>query len=162
MQIVLDIENTVIDDLLSLNFMSENCDRIKDFIKRRNPRYVHLFTWGWKNSEEIDKGIVDSIYERLGVPVTQRGLVYTKSDSVDYAIIRNWLKDEDRDEVLHPGMMAAYGLRKIFLLIEMFVNTDLSKYAGEEYDIIDDLVSDEEHNTRPYHNILLLNPAKEM
>lgn len=161
MQIVLDIENTIIDDLSSLNFMKDNCDRIKDFIKRSNPRYVNLFTWGWKTSEEIDKGIVDIIYERLGVTVTQRGLVYTKSDSVDYAIIRNWLKNEDRDEVLYPGMMAAYGLGKIHLVTEQFVNNALRKYAAEDYVIIDDLVSDEEHNTRPYHNILLLNPAKE-
>jgi hypothetical protein len=90
-----------------------------------------------------------------------RGCVYTKSDSVDYAISREWLKESDRGEVLNPGMMAAYGLGKIHLVVEQLANNDLSKYDGYDYVIIDDLVKDDEHRTRPYHNILLLNPAKE-
>ena len=46
MQLVLDIENTVVDDLTSLNFMQENCEKIKGFIDRYKPLFVHLFTWG--------------------------------------------------------------------------------------------------------------------
>ena len=84
--------------------------------------------------------------------------MYTKSDSVAYAIDRGWLKQEDREEVLHPGMMAAYGLGKIHLVTEQFVSNDLSKYMGEDYVIIDDLV--EEHMSLPYHNILLMNPER--
>lgn len=44
MQLVLDIENTIIDNLMSLNFLQENCDRITGFIKKHSPRDVHLFT----------------------------------------------------------------------------------------------------------------------
>jgi hypothetical protein len=161
MQLVLDIENTVIDDLTSLNFMQENCEKIKDFIDRYKPLFVHLFTWGWKDKDDIRESIVDSIFDRLGLDGFTRGCVYTKSDSVDYAISREWLKESDRGEVLNPGMMAAYGLGKIHLVVEQLANNDLSKYDGYDYVIIDDLVRDDEHRTRPYHNILLLNPAKE-
>lgn len=89
-------------------------------------------------------------------------VVYTKNDSVNYAISRGWLHEEDREEVLNPGMMGVYGLTKVHLIVEQFVNNDLSKYKGGEYVIIDDLVSEKEHNTRPYFNILLLNPFKDL
>lgn len=161
MQLVLDIENTVVDDLTSLNFMQENCDKIKGFIDRYKPLFVHLFTWGWKTRDDIREDIVDSIFDRFGLYGFPRGCVFTKNDSVDYAISREWLKESDREEVLHPGMMAAYGLGKIHLVAEQLANNDLSRYDGYDYVIIDDLVKDEEHNTRPHHNILLLNPAKD-
>jgi len=160
MQIVLDIENTVINNLNSCDFLPNNCERISRFIKNNKPTFVHLFTWGWKEPDDILHSVVDCIYDRLGVDKEQRGVVYTKSDSVAYAIDRCWLKQEDRDEVLHPGMMAAYGLGKIHLVTEQFVNNDLSKYMGEDYVIIDDLVTEEEHMTLPYSNILLLNPER--
>ena len=158
MQIVLDIENTVINNLNSCDFLQDNCDRIRRFIKNNKPRFVHLFTWGWKEHDDILHSVVDCIYDRLGVDEEHRGIVYTKSDSVAYAIDRCWLKKEDREEVLHPGMMAAYGLGKIHLVTEQFVSNDLSKYMGEDYVIIDDLV--EEHMSLPYHNILLMNPER--
>ena len=160
MQIVLDIENTVINNLNSCDFLQDNCDRIRRFIKNNKPRFVHLFTWGWKEPDDILHSVVDCIYDRLGVDKEQRGVVYTKSDSVAYAIDRCWLKKEDREEVLHPGMMAAYGLGKIHLVTEQFASNDLSKYMGEDYVIIDDLVTDEEHMSLPYHNILLMNPER--
>lgn len=160
MQIVLDIENTVINNLNSCDFLQDNCDRISWFIKNNKPRFVHLFTWGWKDPDDILHSVVDYIYDRLGVDKEQRGVVYTKSDSVAYAIDRCWLKKEDREEVLHPGMMAAYGLGKIHLVTEQFASNDLSKYMGEDYVIIDDLVTDEEHMSLPYHNILLMNPER--
>lgn len=162
MQIVLDIENTVIDSLFSCMFMEDNCRKIAEFIKKYDPLFVHLFTWGWKTGSEADIAIADRIYDRLGVDGVNRGLIYTKNDSVNYAISRGWLHEEDREEVLYPGMMAAYGLGKINLVVEQFENNDLSKYEGGEYVIIDDLVSEKEHNTRPYHNILLLNPFKDL
>lgn len=162
MQLILDIENTVIDSLFSCSFMEENCRKIGEFIKKYDPRFVHLFTWGWKTRNDADIAITDRIYERLGVDRFTRGLLYTKNDSVDYAISRGWLNEEDREEVLNPGMMGVYGLTKVNLVVEQFVNNDLSKYTGGEYIIIDDLVSEKEHNTRPYHNILLLNPFKEL
>lgn len=158
MQIVLDIENTVINNLNSCDFLQDNCDRIRRFIKNNTPRFVHLFTWGWKEHDDILHSVVDCIYDRLGVDEEHRGIVYTKSDSVAYAIDRGWLKQEDREEVLHPGMMAAYGLGKIHLVTEQFVTNDLSKYMGEDYVIIDDLVED--HMSLPYHNILLMNPER--
>lgn len=160
MQIVLDIENTVINNLNSCDFLQDNCDRISMFIKNNKPRFVHLFTWGWKEPDDILHSVVDYIYDRLGVDKEHRGVVYTKSDSVAYAIDRCWLKKEDREEVLHPGMMAAYGLGKIHLVTEQFASNDLSKYMGEDYVIIDDLVTAEEHMSLPYHNILLINPER--
>jgi len=160
MQIVLDIENTVINNLDSGDFIQYNCDRIRRFIKNNNPSFVHLFTWGWKTHDDILNSVVDCIYDRLGVDKEHRGIVYTKSDSVAYAIDRCWLKPEDRAEVLYPGMMAAYGLGKIHLVTEQFASTYLSKYMGEDYVIIDDLVTDDEHMSLPYHNILLLNPER--
>ena len=160
MQIVLDIENTVINNLNSCDFLQDNCDRIRMFIKNNKPRFVHLFTWGWKEPDDILHSVVDCIYDRLGVDKEHRGVVYTKSDSVAYAIDRCWLKKEDREEVLHPGMMAAYGLGKIHLVTEQFASNDLSKYMGEDYVIIDDLVTAEEHMSLPYHNILLINPER--
>ena len=160
MQIVLDIENTVINNLNSCDFLQDNCDRISMFIKNNKPRFVHLFTWGWKEPDDILHSVVDYIYDRLGVDKEHRGVVYTKSDSVAYAIDRCWLKKEDRAEVLHPGMMAAYGLGKIHLVTEQFASNDLSKYMGEDYVIIDDLVTADEHMSLPYHNILLMNPER--
>lgn len=160
MQIVLDIENTVINNLNSCDFLQDNCDRISRFIKNNKPRFVHLFTWGWKTHDDILNSVVDCIYDRLGVDKEQRGMVYTKSDSVAYAIDRCWLKKEDREEVLHPGMMAAYGFGKIHLVTYQFATNDLSKYMGEDYVIIDDLVTKEEHMSLPCHNILLLNPER--
>ena len=160
MQIVLDIENTVINNLNSCDFLQDNCDRISMFIKNNKPRFVHLFTWGWKEPDDILHSVVDYIYDRLGVDKEHRGVVYTKSDSVAYAIDRCWLKQEDRAEVLHPGMMAAYGLGKIHLVTEQFASNDLSKYMGEDYVIIDDLVTADEHMSLPYHNILLINPER--
>lgn len=160
MQIVIDIENTVVNNLNSCDFLQDNCDRISMFIKNNKPRFVHLFTWGWKEPDDILHSVVDYIYDRLGVDKEQRGVVYTKSDSVAYAIDRCWLKKEDREEVLHPGMMAAYGLGKIHLVTEQFASNDLSKYMGEDYVIIDDLVTAEEHMSLPYHNILLMNPER--
>lgn len=160
MQIVIDIENTVINNLNSCDFLQDNCDRISMFIKNNKPRFVHLFTWGWKEPDDILHSVVDYIYDRLGVDKEHRGVVYTKSDSVAYAIDRCWLKKEDREEVLHPGMMAAYGLGKIHLVTEQFASNDLSKYMGEDYVIIDDLVTAEEHMSLPYHNILLINPER--
>jgi len=162
MQLILDIENTVIDSLFSCRFMEDNCRKIAEFIKKYDPLFVHLFTWGWKTGSEADIAIADRIYDRLGIDGFNRGLLYTKNDSVNYAISRGWLKEEDREEVLNPGMMAAYGLGKINLVVEQFANNDLSKYEGGEYVIIDDLVSEKEHNTRPYYNILLLNPFKDL
>ena len=97
MQIVLDIENTVINNLNSCDFLQDNCDRISRFIKNNKPRFVHLFTWGWKEHDDILHSVVDCIYDRLGVDEEQRGIVYTKSDSVAYAIDRGWLKKEDRE-----------------------------------------------------------------
>lgn len=162
MQLILDIENTVIDSLFSCSFMDENCRKIAEFIKKYDPLFVHLFTWGWKTSNDVDLAITNRIYDRLGVDGFNRGLLYTKNNSVDYAISRGWLNEEDREEVLNPGMMAAYGLTKVNLVVEQFANNDLSKYEGGEYVIIDDLVSEKEHNTRPYYNILLLNPSKDL
>lgn len=162
MQLILDIENTVIDSLFSFRFMADNCRKIAEFIKKYDPLFVHLFTWGWKTVSEAEIAIADSIYDRLGVDGVNRGLLYTKNDSVNYAISRGWLKEEDREEVLYPGMMAAYGLGKIYLVTEQFASNDLSKYEGGEYVIIDDLVREKEHNTRPYYNILLLNPFKDL
>lgn len=161
MQLILDIENTIIESLDVPRFLDDNCKKIKAFIKRYDPMYVHLFTWGWKTHDDIDRGIYQMIIDVLEIYSKNLGLVYTKSDSVDYAISRGWLKESDRSEVLIPGMMKAYGLGKIHLVTEQFANNDLSKYAGHNYVIIDDLVNDEEHNTRPYHNILLLNPEKD-
>lgn len=44
MIIFLDIENTVIDDLVSCNWLEDNCTKISKFISDNNAKVI-LYTW---------------------------------------------------------------------------------------------------------------------
>ena len=57
--IYLDIENTIIDDLVNCNFLEENCAKIKRFIEEEPYQTLSFFTWGWKTKEEVDINIVN-------------------------------------------------------------------------------------------------------
>lgn len=80
------------------------------------------------------------LFDKLEVPASNRGNVIIKENSVDLAIEKGWLKPEDREEAICPGMMNEYGLSKVMMFLKM-----CEKFIpGTTSILIDDLV--DEHN----------------
>lgn len=157
--IFLDIENTIIDDLVNCNFIEENCRKISFLIKCMRPTAVHFFTWGWKTKDEVDINIVNSMLVKLGLNPINLGFdcrVFTKDFGVKMAISSGWLNDEDFDRAIEPGMMAEFGISKVSCFTEMVAsavtNTDLDVSCATAlcpltYWLIDDLVEKSEEIT---------------
>lgn len=142
----IDIENTIIDDLSNCNFLEENCEKIKRFIKNESVDAWALFTWGWKTSDEIDMLLVDNMASKLDLrkPFCSY-VVATKNDSINCAITAGWLHEEDRERALQPGMMAEFGISKIGCFFEWCRNANV--YEDTEIILIDDLANGTEVET---------------
>jgi hypothetical protein len=156
--IYIDIENTIIDEINNPIFMENNCIGIDKYIKSKNPKLVNLFTWGWKTSSEVDPNLVKKIFDVLQIPEDIRGLVYTKEDSVNEAISVGWLKDEDKERALHPGMMSEFGIGKINCFFPMVCNICIKD--GITCTLIDDLVTAFEHVPYTRGGVILVNPME--
>lgn len=142
----IDIENTIIDNLTDCNFLEENCEKIKRFIKNESVDAWALFTWGWKTSDEIDMTLVENMAKKLDLykPIFSN-FVVTKNDSINCAIKAGWLHKEDRERALQPGMMAEFGISKISCFFRMC--RDASVYEDIEVILIDDLANGTEVET---------------
>jgi len=156
-QIFIDIENTIIDSLFDRNWMSENVERIKKFLKtnEKDTLTVNIFTWGWQTADEIEPELVTMLFDKLEVPASNRGNVVIKENSVDLAIESDWLKPEDKEEAICPGMMNEYGLTKVM----MFFKMSEKFMPGTTSILIDDLV--DEYNEETVGNnvkVILHNP----
>lgn len=142
----IDIENTIIDNLTDCNFLEENCEKIKRFIKRESIDTWAFFTWGWKTRDEINKYVVEKLAHRLGLcnPMFNF-IVATKNDSINCAIKAGWLHEEDRERALQPCMMAEFGISKIGCFFEWCRNANV--YEDTEIILIDDLANGTEVET---------------
>lgn len=152
----IDIENTVIDDLVNCNFLEENCKKITKLLKEKDTVSFNFFTWGWKMPTDVNINIVNSMLVKFGIDQMNIGCdcrVIPKSASVQTAIETGWLKQEDFDRAIEPGMMAEFGISKISCFTE-FVQTGITetmlKQANAtvkdpiEFWLIDDLVEKKE------------------
>lgn len=65
--ICIDLENTVIDDLENCNLMHKNINDICNAIKvfDWDVSSLLIYTWGWFNQKEIDKGVIETIVEEF-------------------------------------------------------------------------------------------------
>lgn len=65
--VCIDLENTVIDDLENCNLIHKNIDSICDSITLLdwNDGSLLIYTWGWFNQKEVDKGIIETIVEEF-------------------------------------------------------------------------------------------------
>lgn len=91
----IDIENTVIDDLVNCNFLEENCKKITKLLKEKDTVSFNFFTWGWKMPTDVDINIVNSMLVKFGIDQMNIGRdcrVIPKSASVQTAIETGWLK----------------------------------------------------------------------
>ena len=142
----IDIENTIIDNLTDCNFLEENCEKIKRFIKNESIDAWALFTWGWKTSDEINMLLVDNMANKLDLhkPFSSY-VVATKNDSINCAIKAGWLHEEDRERALQPGMMAEFRISKIGCFFEWCRNANV--YEDTEIILIDDLANGTEVET---------------
>lgn len=150
--IYLDLENTVIKSIDDPVFIEENCCAIKSMLHKYKYDFVHIFTWGWVEHDEIDNGLADTIFERLCIPVEHRGTVITKRDSVDELCrVFPWAYIKYKNEMLSPGGMQSLGLTKAacFLMTHGSVKTDTSHASI----LIDDTVSNHASVTSPLHII---------
>lgn len=142
----IDIENTIIDNVTDCNFLEENCEKIKRFIKNESVDAWAFFTWGWKTSDEIDMSLVENMAKKLDLrkPIFSC-VVRTKIDSINCAIRAGWLYEEDRERAIQPGMMAEFGISKISCFFEMCRQTNI--YKDVEVILIDDLADGTEVET---------------
>lgn len=159
-KIFIDIENTIIDSLFSRNWMPENIERIKKFLKtnEKDTLSVNIFTWGWKTTEEIEPELVTMLFDKLEVPASNRGNVVIKENSVDLAIEEGWLKPEDKEEAICPGMMSEYGLSKVM----MFLKMSEKFIPGTTSILIDDLVNEYSYETIGSNVKVILHNPKEV
>lgn len=158
-KIFLDIENTIIDSLFDMNFMEENCKKLRLFcLGRKDLLTVNFFTWGWQNKSEIDQAVINKLFEKLGIDEAHQGIVLTKEDSVDLMIKQGFLHEEDREEALVPGaMMNEFGLTKM----ECFIRMADKFIPGTTAILIDDLVEQQEIITNnDCVTTILLNPKE--
>lgn len=149
-EIYIDIENTLIDDLYSCTLLEAQTSRIRDFIKAKidippaDPNVkVNLFTWGWKTKDEIRDYVVNWLFDVLKVPQENRGVVWTKDDSIECAYLHKWVntKDEVEIEDLHiPGAMKRCGMDKQSCFIQQAMDHALFPGGGgdDTYFLIDD------------------------
>ena len=156
--IFLDIENTIIDDLVNRNFIEDNCERIKNWLKEGDSNYrVGFNTWGWTTTREIDDDLINAMFDKLEVPIENRASscdTLVKEHSVDVAIHNNWLAEEDKERAMFPGMMAEFGIDKISCFSAMVSDavtndmlTDTTPANPLTFWLIDDLIHDFESLT---------------
>ena len=159
-KIFIDIENTIIDSLFDRNWMSENIERIKKFLKtnEKDTMTVNIFTWGWQTADEIEPELVTMLFDKLEVPANNRGNVVIKENSVDLAIESGWLKPEDKEEAICPGMMNEYGLSKVMMFFKMSENF----IPGTTSILIDDLVDEYDEETIGSNVKVILHNPKEV
>ena len=164
--IFFDIENTIIDDLWNCSFLPHKCDNIVRWLKYHfmmdHPSIkFHLFTWGWKESSEINQEIVKNLFDRLEIPLANRGFVWTKDDSIQCAVKHEWVNsaDEVLIEDLHiPGAMKRFGLEKQTCFIQQvkdmvdFKNAPCDVINMHRFFLIDDTNNEEEIETRMFTN----------
>lgn len=139
--------------------MSENIERIKKFLKtnEKDTMTVNIFTWGWQTTEDIEPELVTMLFDKLEVPANNRGNVVIKENSVDLAIECGWLKPEDKEEAICPGMMNEYGLTKIM----MFFKMSEKFMPGTTSILIDDLVDEYNEETIGSNvKVILYNPKE--
>ena len=149
--IFIDIENTLIDDLFNCSLLHEQCDRISRHILSiiddkafsHIDTKVNLFTWGWKTSDEIRPEIVNWLFDILEVPKENRGITWTKDDSILCACSHKWVNTTDEVELedMHiPGAMKRYGLEKQTCFIQQCM--DMAGFPKnidiDEFYLIDD------------------------
>ncbi len=152
MVIFLDIENTVIDDLVTCNWMEENCEKISRYIADNNAKVV-LYTWGWTEVKEIDYDIANNIFDKLGVPNSKRVSVMVKENSVSIAM-RLGLVD-DFNKAMIPGMMTSeYCIDKTTSFLQI-VHVEPRLTDKEQCVLIDD-TADTDYNLD--HNAISINP----
>ena len=164
--IFFDIENTIIDDLWNCNFLQDNCDRISKWLRKHfcfTPYLkCHLFTWGWKERSEINEEIVKNIFDRLEIPETNRGIVWTKDDSIQCVFNHKWVNTTDEVELedLHiPGAMKRFGLEKQTCFIQQvkdWIDFKNKQFEGlintDRFFLIDDTNNEEETEARFFTN----------
>ena len=174
-EIFIDIENTIIDDLFSMNLMHVQADRIRQWLGDYADAKVNLFTWGWKTHEEIDQNIVNWLFNVLEVPAKNRGVVWTKDDSINCVFKNKWVNTTDEIELedLHiPGAMKRFGMEKPVCFIQQCkdmigFDTCVDNTDTWQFILIDDLnpqgFVDERRITQLNHNVemnvMFLNPA---
>lgn len=152
MIIFLDIENTVIDDLVSCNWLEENCEKISKFISDNNAKVI-LYTWGWTEVEEIDYNIANNIFDKLGVPNSKRVSVLVKENSVEHAMQLGLV--DDFKTAMIPGMMTSeYFIDKTSSFLQI-IHTGEKLSDAEQCVLIDD-TADTDYNLD--HNAISINP----
>ena len=121
----------------------------------------HLFTWGWKENSEINQEIVKNLFDRLEIPLANRGFVWTKDDSIQCAVKHEWVNsaDEVLIEDLHiPGAMKRFGLEKQMCFIQQvkdmidFKNAQCDVINMHRFFLIDDTNNEEEIESRTFTN----------
>lgn len=153
MILFLDIENTLIDNLSNRNWLEHNCVKIKQFIENHQIELVHIYTWGWKTPNEVDKNLIDEIYTILNVKTENRGWCLTKENAVDFSIVCGHIKEEDKSIAMSPGMMKEkFALDKTIIFLLM---TKHYREEGQKVVLIDDTT---ETNFDSYKNTITINP----
>ena len=152
MIIFLDIENTVIDDLVSCNWLEDNCTKISKFISDNNAKVI-LYTWGWTKEKEIDYTIANNIFDKLGVPNSKRISVLVKENSVERAMQLGLV--DDFKTAMIPGMMTSeYCIDKTTSFLQI-IHTKPRMSDTEKCVLIDD-TADTDYNLD--HNAISINP----
>jgi hypothetical protein len=98
------------------------------------------------------------LFDKLEVPASNRGNVVIKENSVDLAIEEGWLKPEDKEEAICPGMMSEYGLSKVM----MFLKMSEKFIPGTTSILIDDLVDEYSYETIGSNVKVILHNPKEV
>lgn len=152
MIIFLDIENTVIDDLVSCNWLEDNCTKISKFISDNNAKVI-LYTWGWTEVKEIDYNIANNIFDKLGVPNSKRISVLVKENSVERAMQLGLV--DDFNTAMIPGMMTSeYCIDKTTSFLQI-IHAKPRMSDTEKCVLIDD-TADTDYNLD--HNAISINP----
>lgn len=155
--VFLDIENTIIDDLTNRQFIDDNCERIKKFLKVAD--FVSFNTWGWITENEIDPTLIRQMLDRLEVDKEKRlPQILVKEDSVDEAIRNGWLIELDKESAMCPGMMKEFGLTKATCFISLAKATEVNEPTT--FWLVDDLIDDFERLYFGKIKVCLVNPKE--
>lgn len=149
-EIFVDIENTLIDDLSGCNLLQEQTERIAEFIRAKISLHhydpttrVNLFTWGWKCKDEIRDYLVEWLFNAMEVPPENRGVVWTKDDSIECAYTHGWVNTRDEleiEDIRVEGSSKRYGLDKRMCFIQQVMDLSgfPSKDSSGEFFLVDD------------------------
>lgn len=154
MMVYLDLENTVIDNLTDRNWLEDNCEKIKHFLKTKENGHnaIIIYTFGWKTRKEIDEEFVKKVHEKLGMDYLWMPLV--KEDAINACIKRNKIPETEKEIALQPGMMVSkYGIDKTQAF--HYLTKELREH-GERYALIDDTT---ETNYEDFVNAYTINPT---